>query len=288
METVMVDSLQEKVACITLDLESDYAGVLNEPRYEGLNYVDELVGFLKQEDIPLTCFVQGSIFETHPSVVRQLSVLDTEFELHSYSHPQPEEMDTELEIIKGQASYRSFFGEDPIGYRSPFGVVDEKLYSVLASHGFKFDSSIFPSFRPRIFSNLSKPTRPYFVSSGILEIPFTVFSNVIRVPIALSYLKLLGRPYLYLLKVGCLPNLIVFDFHLHDLFALNSFQELPFYGFSIVDKLIYKRAYQGKKDGLSTLREFAFILQRKGYTFSKLLDIYQTVNESGDSLCKQS
>ena len=271
----------EKVVCLTLDVEQDYGDLLDEPSYEGLQYIPDLVNFFKERDIPLTCFVQGSLLETHPNQIEQLSALDVEFELHSYSHPKPKEKNTEFEIEKGKEAYKGFFAKDPMGYRAPLGVINEKGYETLASHGFKFDSSIFPSIRPGAFNNLGKPTKPYLLnSSKIVEFPFTVFSSIIRIPIALSYIKLLGRPYLYLLRTLSLPNLLIFDFHLHDLFKLSSSNKLPLKKSAFVYRRIFKRIYSGgKPNGLQLLNEFITLLESKGYAFSKLVDIYQVVSE---------
>ena len=276
----------KKIACLTLDLEQDYGDLLGAPSYKGLEHISHLVDFFKEKAIPLTCFVQGSILETHPEAVEQLSTLDIEFELHSYSHPGPKEMNTMLEIQKGREVYRRFFGEDPLGYRSPLGIINSnKDYGILAANGFKFDSSIFPSLRPGVFNNLRKPTKPYLMNdSKIIEFPFTVFSDVIRIPIALSYLKLLGSPYLYLLKVFNLRNLIVFNFHLHDLFELSSSDKIFLKRTAFVYRRVLKRIYSKRKlNGLALLDKFITILQRKRYGFSKLADVYEEITSKRES-----
>ena len=280
----IIDLLQignQKIACLTLDLEQDYGELLDEPSYEGLEHVTELVAFLREKAVPLTCFVQGSLFETHSDKVDQLAQLDVEFEVHSYSHPKPRQAESKSEIEKGREAYRKFLGQDPVGYRSPLGVINTKDYEILASNGFKFDSSIFPSVRPGAFNNLRKPTKPYFLgSSKIVEFPFTVFSPIIRIPVALSYIKLLGKPYLYLLRTLPLPNLLIFNFHLHDLFKLSCSNKLPLEKFAFVDRRIFRRIYSAAKpNGLQLLDEFITLLERKGYAFSKLVDIYQVLSE---------
>jgi len=268
-----------KVVCLTLDLEQDYGDLLDEPSYEGLQYIPDLVNFFKERDIPLTCFVQGSLLETHAAQIERLSILDAEFQLHSYSHPGPQEMKANFEIEKGKDAYRKFFGKDPIGYRSPLGVLNEKDYETLAANGFKFDSSIIPSLRPGVFNNLRKPTKPFLVNNHrIIEFPFTVFSDLIRVPMSLSYIKLLGKPYLYLLKTLNLPYFIVFGFHLHDLFELDSVNKLPLKRFSPMYRLIFNRIYQKQRnDGLVLLDELIVIFHEKGYAFSKLMDVYESI-----------
>lgn len=270
----------EKTVCLTVDVEQDHGGMLEEPSYEGIEHIPDLVSFFKERGIPLTCFIQGSLLETHPNAIKQLFALDTEFELHSYSHPRPREMDVKCEIDKGKEAYRKFFGKDPVGYRAPFGIIHQEDYEILASNGFGFDSSIFPSLRPGIFNNLRKPTKPYLVNNlRIVEFPVAVFSDVVRIPIALSYIKLLGKPYLYFLKRLSLLNLIVFVFHLHDLFELNSSKRLSLERSSFINRRIFRRIYQGRKGGLIILGEVVDLLQKRNYTFSKLIDVYQAISQ---------
>ena len=259
----------KKIACLTLDLEQDYGDLLEEPSYDGLEHISDLVAFFKEKDLPLTCFVQGSLFETHPTHIETLSTLDVEFELHSYSHPKPKERNAEIEIQKGREAYRNFFGKDPMGYRAPLGVINNKDYEILAYNGFRFDSSVFPSLRPSIFNNLRKSTKPYLSSNPeVVEFPLAVFSPIIRIPLALSYIKLLDKPCFYLLKTLPLLNLIIFCFHLHDLFQLTSSKKIPLEKYSFIYKGTFKRIYQQGKEGLPVFSELIAILQQKGYTFS--------------------
>jgi peptidoglycan/xylan/chitin deacetylase (PgdA/CDA1 family) len=273
-----LSALRKKVACLTLDLEQDYGTLLQEPSYEGIEHIPDLVEFFNNRNIPLTCFVQGSLLKTHPNQVESLAALDVEFEIHAFSHLRAKESNHRSEIERSKQAYSNFFGKEPVGYRCPDGVIDEAGYEILAANGFKFDSSIFPSIRPGAFSNLRKPTKPFRINSlGTIEFPFTVFSHVIRVPIALSYIKLFGKPYLYLLKEFNLPGLVVFDFHLHDLFSLSSFEKIPLERFHLIERLIFKKIYQRDNEGLLVLSEFISILEEKGYNFQKLIDVYQVV-----------
>jgi peptidoglycan/xylan/chitin deacetylase (PgdA/CDA1 family) len=266
----------ERIACLTLDLEQDYGDLLEEPSYEGLEHIPELISFFKERSIPLTCFIQGSLLETHPAQIETLSALDIEFELHAYSHHRPKESDIELQIERGKEAYAKFFGKAPMGYRSPLGFINSNDYEILASNEFKFDSSVCPSLRPGAFNNLTKPTEPYLMSnSKIIEFPLTVFSPIIRIPVALSYIKLLGKPYVHFLRTFPLPNLIIFSFHLHDLFQLGSSSGIPFEEFSLMYKRVFRKIYsQRKPNGLQLLDEVITLLDRRGYLFSKLADVY--------------
>ncbi len=277
--TLDLRRLKEKTVCLTLDVEQDYGDLLDEPSYEGLKHIPDLVNFCKQRNIPLTCFVQGSLFETQPAEIKRLAELDVDFELHSYSHPRLKEMNVEMEIKKGKEAYCRFFDREPMGYRSPLGSINNGDYETLAAYGFKFDSSLFPSFRPGVFNNLRGPTKPYRLNTPeIIEFPVAVLSQLVRIPIALGYIKLLGKPYLYLLKRSSLPGLIVFGFHLHDLFNLSSSNKIPLEKFPFIYRRIFKRIYQGEQDGLMLLDELIRMFQRKGYTFLTLKDVYEAIS----------
>ena len=268
--------LGNKVFCLTLDVEQDFGARLDCPNYEGLNHISELVDLLKRRDIPLTCFMQGSILETHQAEIEPFLELDVEFELHSYSHPKTKALNIDTEIENGKRAYFNLFKRNPTGYRAPLGVINEEDYDVLSSAGFMYDSSVFPSFRPGIFNNMEKPITPYRLNrNNIIEVPFTVMGPVIRIPIALSYIKLLGRPFLNLLKTVRCPNLIVFDFHLVDLFQLECSCNIPMQNLSLLNRRIFKRIYQDGIDGLHLLDDLISVFLQKGYVFMKLGEVMQ-------------
>ena len=268
-----------KIACLTLDLEQDYGDLLDEPSYEGLEYVPNLVELLQGYGLPLTCFVQGSLFETHPTVIRQLLALDVEFELHAHSHPRPKEIDHDLEMKMGKEAFKKFFGKEPLAYRSPSGVVSEKMFALLQVYGFEFDSSVVPSFRAGVYNSLGKPTRPYLLNnSNVIEFPLTVFSKIVRIPVTLSYVRLLGKPYFRLLRNSDLPNLIVFGFHLHDLYTLGSSSNIPFGKFSLSHRVIFRRIYKFRRNnGVELMEDIITLFSDKGYEFSKLVDVHRSL-----------
>jgi peptidoglycan/xylan/chitin deacetylase (PgdA/CDA1 family) len=273
-------SLGGKVFCLTLDVEQDFGARLGSASYEGLEHIPELAGLLKRRDIPLTCFLQGSLLETHPAEIGLFHPLDVEFELHSYSHMSPEAYDIKFEIEMGKKVYNSFFNRNPLGYRAPLGVINQDDYRILSAAGFKYDSSVFPSFRPGIFNNLKKPIAPYLLNgTNIIEFPFTVLSPIIRVPIALSYIKLLGRPFINLLKTVPCPNLIVFDFHLVDLFQLKCSNNIPIQSLSFPNRKAFQKIYQDGIDGLCLLDELISIFLKKGYVFMKLGDVFRRLSK---------
>lgn len=277
-----VNDLKEKTVCLTLDVEQDHGELLDEPAYEGFQHAGEFVDLFKELNIPLTCFVQGSLFESHPEVIEQLSGLDAEFELHSYSHPAPNKIDHEYEIEQGIHAFKGFFGKDPVGYRSPCGAISDEMFNILSRRRFGFDSSVFPSVRPGVFNNLTMPTVPFLLGDlSLTEFPITTASRVIRIPLSLSFFRLLGEPYLLVLKRISLPDLIVCNFHFHDIYSLRSSTSIPFDRLSPFYRTVFRRIYLGKSENRINLLESVIALFRgKGYRFSKLSDVYNLTCET--------
>ena len=170
------------------------------------------------------------------------------------------------EISKSKEIYQRFFNTSPVGYRFPLGVIERDAYKILNKSGFKFDSSIFPTIRLGHFNNLRKPLKPYFVD-GIVEIPFSVISKTVRIPIALSYMKLF-YPLHFINNYDFSP--IIFDFHMHDLFNLSSTQKLP-----ILKRFIYLRK---KDNGLGLFLKFHEKLVNRGYETVKISKIFEDFN----------
>lgn len=276
---VNLNRLKGKTICVTLDLERDYGELLKESCYEGLAYLHTLISFLKKAHVPLTCFVQGSLFESHPREVSELANAGHELELHSYSHLR-HRWSLE-EMVRGKLAYSKFMNKEPLGYRAPLGIISKSDYQMLESFGFKFDSSIFPSVRPEAYNNLKQLTVPHMLNRyDIVEFPFSVLSPLVRIPISLSYINLLGSLYYHTLKKANLPNFIVFNFHLQDVFLLKSSSMLPFQEFSLPYRLIFKRIYlRPETKGITVLDKAFAIFKDKGYSFTKMSDVYDTIIE---------
>jgi peptidoglycan/xylan/chitin deacetylase (PgdA/CDA1 family) len=266
----------EKTICLTLDLERDYGDYFENIAYDGLKYISNVTSFLEERKIPITVFVQGSLLNQYPEAVEAFTNLDVEFELHSYSHLRYDKTAAEKEIDEGKKAYHNYFGKNPKGYRFPSGILKNKDYKALAAAGFQYDSSIFPSIRPKAYNNLNMPTRPYYLKQyKIVEFPISVFSKFIRIPLALSYIKLLGKPYLKLINSSFLPDYFIFNFHLHDLFKLSSSALINNENKSFLDKVIFKQTYfQSDNIGFLLLQNLISSFQKRNYKFATLETVY--------------
>jgi hypothetical protein len=105
------------------------------------------------------------------------------------------------------------------------------------------------------------PREPYRPAGRrLVEVPLATVTPF-RLIVSLSFMKLLGWSfYERCLEHGRLPEPLVFDMHLHDLWSLPSTDALgpPW-------RWIYVR---NRDAGMTILERFLELLRRKGYEFS--------------------
>lgn len=256
-----------RTACVTLDLEDNWKFESDDLRYLVFDHLDEYVELIRSLDLPLTVFVVGEVLEDRPGVVRRLDAeLDVEFHLHSYSHDMDGAVDIGREISDGIRAFRSVLGREPRGYRAPRFIVDGSDLAALSEAGFAFDSSVCPSYRPGVYNNLDAPTEPYYPASApdLLELPVSVHPRL-RVPFTQSYLRLLRRPYLALLRRTDLPDPLIFDSHLHDYFHTAAHDELEG-----MRRFLFTHNLD---DSIDLFARFVALLRERGYRFEKLGDV---------------
>ncbi len=249
-------------ACLTLDLEPDYAGYVGE-RYDawGDGRLERLIGLSRQYRVPLSIFTVGKSLQGQRAVIERLIRFGAEFHLHSYSH-NLKEPDSISEIRKGIATYKKIFQRRPVGYRAPQGRIGPAGWSRLVKEGFLFDASVFPSLWP-LPHYFFFPRKPTFIEKvKLLEIPFTTL-GLFGVPLTLSWIKLFGWGFFdVLMKRSPLPETLVIGFHLHDLGLTPAFRRLPFLW----------RLIQGRNSdqGFLFLEKLLVYLIHKGYRWTTM------------------
>jgi len=270
-ETESLSWPDERAIYFTLDLECDYGTALEKRTYEAAQQTDKLVDLLERYEAPLTCFLQTEVLEEAPSAVRQLEDADVpvSFHAHSHTHPTRATADVEYEVSESVERVRSRFGTEQLGYRFPDGDANPGDYEVLARHDVAFSSTLFPSWRPGRFNNASRGRGPFrHRPTEVVELPFAVHSDLVRVPVSISYLKFVGRAYDWLVR-RTPPRTIVFDMHMHDLVVPDAFSSLPGRY-----KLVYSRH---KHDGLTMLERLLKSLEDNGYRFGGMTTLYERV-----------
>jgi len=215
---------RRKTACITLDLESDWFVDKPGQSYYTVEYLPKYIEMIQELDVPVSIFVVGRFLEESPHAVEALrSELDSEFHLHSYGHDPEMSQGFNSDLRQGIEAFKTFFGSSPDGYRAPLGRITDQQLVTLDRQGFTFDSSIYPSYRPGAYNNLTAPTEPYqpHNTDTIVELPIGVIPYL-RIPAAQSYLKLFGQSYLRLFDMVELPDPLIYVTHLHDFFETEA------------------------------------------------------------------
>lgn len=258
-------------ACLTLDLEPDHAGRATFA-YEAWrpDRLDALMDALGEFEAPLSAFVVARSLAEQPEAIARLQKRGVEFHLHSYSHNLAEP-DSAQEIETGMRAFESALGERPVGYRAPEGRISEDGLNRLAERNFLFDSSVFPSVWPHP-RYLHYPRTAYRSQpSNLLEIPIATAGRA-RLLVTLSFIKLLGFPlYRRLIRQGRVPDPLIFDMHLHDLFVLPAYDQLP-----ALLKVAYSR---NRTKGFALLRATLTLLRDRGYRFASMTSTAKALDQ---------
>lgn len=260
----------DNAVVLTLDLECDYGTAIAENTYEAARRTPELRTVLEEYDVPLTCFLQTELLEAAPEAVDSLeqASIPVNFHAHSHTHPHPSDADFEYEIDESLERVADRFSTDVVGFRFPDGAIPPDGYRYLTNRGVDFSSSLFPTWRPGRFDNRNQPIAPHEPRPGLFEFPITPYSRTIRIPVSVSYQKVLGRLYQELVNRRP-PNVIVFDVHMHDLTTPSTIKQLP---------LPYRAIYERNRDrGYAILRRFIETARENGYRFLTMADLYAEV-----------
>lgn len=265
-------NLEEKIACITIDFEKDYGDRIDEFNIlKNTDKIKELAEVFKEQGVGISAFIRTDVLEDYPRSLDAIKMIASDFHTHSHTH-NTKSFQSKNEISESAQVFKKYFHHAPLGYRAPMGVLYDGDIEIIKECGFKFSASTFPSYRPKRFNNLSMPVEPFVYDNGIVELPFATVPGL-RYTISLSYLKLLGFDINNLLySIFGLPNVLVFDSHLHD-YIINeeSFAKLP---------LKLKIAWGiNKHSGISYFKRFASLLKKKGYRFVTMSELYNIIEE---------
>jgi uncharacterized protein YegP (UPF0339 family) len=215
---------------LTLDFEEDLGSANPTKSFHCHESSGTLVHFISECDLKVTMFITGEILEKYPHLLRpyQDHPNNFQFELHAYDHSTIFRSISERKenMKKGIDAYRAFFGRTPKFYRAPNGMISPEEIDLLINEGLYAGSNFFPTRFPGRFNNSHIPRTPFFVNqSNYFEVPVGVTSRF-SVPYSLSYIKLIGSKLFSLLENGQIPDNLVFDFHLHDLFPDQYYKKV--------------------------------------------------------------
>ena len=167
---------------LTIDLEDWAQAVLN-PRLPVTDHVlvnvAHLLDFLDSHGVRATFFALGRVCEKFPEILPAVAASGHEIASHGYGHERvdtltplrfTEDLKRSIQVIQSQT------GRPPLGYRAPqFSINRRCLWAgpILAAHGFRYSSSIFP-IRGRRYGIGDWPRFPRpWSNCALLEFPIT-------------------------------------------------------------------------------------------------------------------
>ena len=200
-------------------------------RHRGIDYssiingVPLLLDLFNEFNVCSTFFVTSDVAKNTAQVLREVIRREHEIGCHAYGTQGYAE-------LKGATdSINEHLKVSPIGFRAHRHKINGKTLVSLSRLGYKYDSSLVTS--SRLFNkhyNPKAPKTPYRPSlkniweegyCSLIEIPISALP-IIKLPIALSYIKLFGLN-LYKLFLSRLDQEIVTMYlHPYDLFPLSS------------------------------------------------------------------
>lgn len=208
--------------------------------------------------IPATFFVTRNAAKNAPDTITEIVKRNHEVACHG-EHLDPtcfQSAEKQHACIKSATeTIIEYVRVVPVGFRAPFNRINEETIKALIKLGYQYDSSVMPS--SKLLSRYyypKAPKAPYKLSlddlcqSGsfpLVEIPICTLP-VTKVPLGLSYLKLLGLNFFRLFLANFKQEIVMFYLHTYDLFSLPSHMDLPLHF-----RLMYKRA-----NGFEVLKNF--------------------------------
>jgi polysaccharide deacetylase family protein (PEP-CTERM system associated) len=141
-----------------------------------------LLDFLRNHNVKATFFILGYLAERYPHLVEAIHKQGHEIGSHGYSHTQVfrlTALDFADELQRTGDMIENIIGKRPIGFRAPiFSIIYKSSWAldVLADNGFKYDSSMLPTFNYRYGIVAGERFRHEIKTSrgkSITEIPVT-------------------------------------------------------------------------------------------------------------------
>ncbi len=138
---------------------------------------------LAEASVRGTFFVLGYVAERHPELVRRIRAAGHEIGCHSYWHrlvyqQTPEEFRADLR--RARDVLQDLTGSPVVAYRAPsFSITRRNLWAldVLIEEGFRFDSSIYPTYHDR-YGIAGAPPQPHQIvrpAGSLWEFPLAIY-----------------------------------------------------------------------------------------------------------------
>ena len=105
----------------------------------GVDYTDELLRILKENDVKTTFFLGGYWVEKYPEYVKKVVAAGHEIGNHTYSHPHLNSLSPagiRQELERNHNNIKALIGTDSFLFRPPFGEYSNKVIQVAKDLGY--------------------------------------------------------------------------------------------------------------------------------------------------------
>jgi polysaccharide deacetylase family protein (PEP-CTERM system associated) len=181
---------------LTIDVEdyfhvSAFEGCVDRSRWDYFKQrvalgTNKILDVLERAGARATFFILGWVAQRQPELVRLIHAAGHEIGCHSYWHrliyrQTPDEFRDDLR--RARDLLEDIIGEHVVSYRAPsFSITRDNLWAldVLIEQGFRFDSSIYPTYHDR-YGIAGAPRQPHRIirpAGTLLEFPGTVWSGL--------------------------------------------------------------------------------------------------------------
>lgn len=238
------------------DLPMEYGNKISLPEQlevsrQGLLLISNILDKL---EIKSTLFTTGTFALHNKTLIRNLSEKH-EIASHAMFHSS---FDIENDLSASKKILEEITGQQVIGFRRPFlkPVDDIRLLEA----GYRYNSSLNPTFIPGRYNNRDKPLKPFF-NDHILNIPIAV-SPFLRVPLFWLSFKNLPVPYYRFLSSMTLRKNGFLNIYFHPWeFTDLSTVKMPWYmkrhsGIYLLNRLEKYLSWLKAKGDFITMREY--------------------------------
>ncbi|MBN1435365.1 DUF3473 domain-containing protein [Candidatus Fermentibacterales bacterium] len=246
-----------------------------------------ILDLLEAHNARATFFFLGWIVERHPALVGRILEKGHEAASLGYTHQaltsrSREDFSADLDRVQSLMDRLGL--PRPIGFRAPsFSVVTETMWAIddIISHGYLYDSSIYPMFRHRRYGVPDAPTTPFVLETShgrLLELP--IASGRLwgmKIPVGGGvYLRFYPEPlYRALLErtTAMSPSVPVTYCHPWEIDRTTPGAPMTF----------FQRFRQTYNTGAPTRRKLARILE--DYETVSLKDLYEELSSPEEERC---
>ncbi len=162
----------QAAACFTFDVDAESAILFDHPEsaawldvmshqaYGVRTGIARLLRILDRANVRSTFFIPGYSAERWPAICRAIRDAGHEIAHHGYLHEGAHGASVEEQdgrIVRGLASLDEVLGVRPTGYRGPNWELTFETPSILARHGFRYDSGLMDADHPYVLATSEEP-----------------------------------------------------------------------------------------------------------------------------------